>query len=190
MLRFQHEEAPSRHSLVAGMRKPCFRRGQAPPSSSSSPPSPRRLTTAGRRREKDPKAQALGSFSYDGLSQSIHQALSTSLRSDSVSPMTPLNELQFPVGELSAPKHTTPADRAAYIEVLRMLPQRLDAAVEGLTDPQLDTPYREGGWTVRQVVHHVADSHANSYMRFKLALTEDWPTIKAYDQDAWANLTD
>jgi hypothetical protein len=59
-----------------------------------------------------------------------------------------------------------------------------------LSDAQLDTPYREGGWTVRQVVHHIADSHANSYVRFKLALTEDWPTIKPYDEAAWARLAD
>jgi hypothetical protein len=62
--------------------------------------------------------------------------------------------------------------------------------VSGLSDAQLDTPYREGGWTVRQVVHHVADSHANCYIRFKLALTEDWPTIKPYDEAAWAKLAD
>jgi hypothetical protein len=62
--------------------------------------------------------------------------------------------------------------------------------VSGLSDSQLDTPYREGGWTVRQVVHHVPDSHANSYVRFKLALTEHWPTIKPYDEAAWANLAD
>ncbi len=66
----------------------------------------------------------------------------------------------------------------------------LRAAVAGLNDSQLDTPYREGGWTVRQVVHHVADSHANAYIRFKLALTEDWPTIKPYDEAAWAKLAD
>ncbi len=71
-----------------------------------------------------------------------------------------------------------------------MLPERLRTAVAGLDDAQLDTPYREGGWTVRQVVHHVADSHTNSYVRFKLALTEDWPTIKPYDEAAWANLAD
>ena len=70
------------------------------------------------------------------------------------------------------------------------LPEQLRAAVSGLSEAQLDTPYREGGWTVRQVVHHVADSHANSYVRFKLALTEDWPTIKPYDEAAWANLAD
>ena len=72
----------------------------------------------------------------------------------------------------------------------RYLPTRLCAAVAGLNDSQLDTPYRDGGWTVRQVVHHLADSHANSVIRFKLALTEDWPTIKPYDENAWAQLSD
>jgi uncharacterized damage-inducible protein DinB len=76
------------------------------------------------------------------------------------------------------------------METLRTLPVCLRAAVEGLGEAQLDTPYREGGWTLRQVVHHVADSHANSFVRFKLALTEDWPTIKPYDEAAWANLAD
>jgi hypothetical protein len=80
--------------------------------------------------------------------------------------------------------------RAAHLQTLRMLPERLRAAVSGLNDPQLDTPYRPEGWTLRQVVHHVADSHANCYIRFKLALTEDWPTIKPYDEVAWANLSD
>ncbi len=84
----------------------------------------------------------------------------------------------------------TRRERAASIETLRLLPERLRAAVAGLNDAQLDTPYRDGGWTVRQVVHHFADSHANSYIRFKLALTEDWPTIKPYDEAAWARLPD
>jgi uncharacterized damage-inducible protein DinB len=83
-----------------------------------------------------------------------------------------------------------PGVRAAHIHTLKMLPGRLRTAVAGLSDAQLDTPYREGGWTLRQVVHHVADSHTNSYVRFKLALTEDWPTIKPYDEAAWANLAD
>jgi uncharacterized damage-inducible protein DinB len=83
-----------------------------------------------------------------------------------------------------------PGVRAAHIQTLRLLPGRLREAVNGLSDHQLDTPYRAEGWTVRQVVHHVADSHANSYVRFKLALTEDWPTIKPYDEAAWANLAD
>jgi hypothetical protein len=83
-----------------------------------------------------------------------------------------------------------PGIRTAHIQTLRLLPERMRAAVSGLTDAQLDTPYREDGWTLRQVVHHVADSHANAYVRFKLALTEDWPTIKTYDEAAWASLSD
>ena len=104
--------------------------------------------------------------------------------------MTELDDLRYPIGSFSAPASTTPGIRAAQIQTLRSLPEHLQAAVAGLTDAQLDTPYRDGGWTVRQVVHHVADSHANSYVRFKLALTEDWPTIKPYDEAAWANLAD
>ena len=80
--------------------------------------------------------------------------------------------------------------RLANIQTLRLLPNRLRDAVAGLSDAQLDHPYREDGWSVRQVVHHLADSHANSYIRFKLALTEDWPTIKSYDEQAWAELAD
>jgi hypothetical protein len=83
-----------------------------------------------------------------------------------------------------------PGIRAAHIHTLQMLPGRLRAAVVGLTDAQLDTPYREGGWTVRQVVHHLADSHAMAYIRCRLALTEDWPTINPYNEAAWANLPD
>lgn len=97
---------------------------------------------------------------------------------------------RYPIGKLQPPAASTPAIRAVQIETLRLLPERLKAAVAGLSDSQLDTPYRDGGWTVRQVVHHFADSHANSYIRFKLALTEDWPTIKAYDEAAWARLPD
>lgn len=101
--------------------------------------------------------------------------------------MTDLDELRYPIGRF-APSAAGP--RAQQIETVRQLPDRLRAAVEGLTDTQLDTPYREGGWTVRQLVHHVADSHANAYIRVKLALTEDSPTITAYDEAAWANLAD
>jgi hypothetical protein len=104
--------------------------------------------------------------------------------------MPELDDLRFPVGKFAPPAANTPAVRAAHIQTLRLLPERLRAAVAGLTDPQLDTPYRDGGWTVRQVVHHFADSHANAYVRFKLALTEEWPTIKPYDEAAWANLPD
>jgi hypothetical protein len=104
--------------------------------------------------------------------------------------MTELAELQYPIGRFRPPASSGPEARAAQIETLRLLPQRLRAAVNGLSDTQLDTPYREGGWTVRQVVHHFADSHANAFVRFKLALTEDWPTIKPYDEAAWAELAD
>jgi hypothetical protein len=97
---------------------------------------------------------------------------------------------RYPVGKFQPPVANTPAVRSAQIETLRLLPERLHAAVAGLNEAQLDTPYRDGGWTVRQVVHHFADSHANSYIRFKLALTEDWPTIKPYDEAAWAQLPD
>ena len=104
--------------------------------------------------------------------------------------MGDLDNLRFPIGKFIPPSSSAPAVRAAHIHTLRNLPEHLRAAVSGLDDTQLDTPYREGGWTVRQVVHHVADSHANSYVRFKLALTEDWPTIKPYDEAAWAKLAD
>lgn len=73
---------------------------------------------------------------------------------------------------------------------MRELPSILRSAVDGLSDTQLDTPYREGGWTVRQVVHHLADSHANAFLRFKWVMAEDHPTIRTYDQDAWAALPD
>lgn len=104
--------------------------------------------------------------------------------------MTTQHDPRYPIGRFTPPAASTPALRSEQISVLRDLPAQLQSAVAGLNDAQLDTPYREGGWTVRQVVHHIADSHANSYMRFKLALTEDWPTIKPYDEAAWANLPD
>lgn len=104
--------------------------------------------------------------------------------------MTILDDLRYPVGHFSVPESTTASIRAAQIQTLRTMPKHLQVAVSGLSEAQLDTPYREGGWTVRQVVHHVADSHANAYVRFKLALTEDWPTIKPYDEAAWADLDD
>ena len=98
--------------------------------------------------------------------------------------------LRYPVGEFTGPGSSSAEVRAENVETLRLLPDRLAAAVAGLSDPQLDTPYREGGWTVRQVVHHLADSHANAYVRVKLALTEDWPTVKGYEEAAWAELVD
>jgi uncharacterized damage-inducible protein DinB len=104
--------------------------------------------------------------------------------------MSDLDDLRYPIGRFHPPGSSLPGVRAAHIHTLQRLPERLRTVVAGLSEAQLDTPYREGGWTVRQVVHHVADSHMNSYVRFKLALTEDWPTIKTYEEGAWAKLPD
>lgn len=104
--------------------------------------------------------------------------------------MTDQEQLRYPIGRFNASNPSIPTGRAAQIKVLRDLPHALRSAVAGLDDAQLDTPYRDGGWTVRQLVHHVADSHGNSFFRFKWALTEDWPTIKPYDEAAWAGLAD
>jgi uncharacterized damage-inducible protein DinB len=95
-------------------------------------------------------------------------------------------ELRYPIGRFSAPAANLPGIRAAHIQTVRELPERLRAAVAGLSDSQLDTPYRDGGWTVRQLVHHLADSHSVAYIRCRLALTQDWPTINAYDEALWA----
>lgn len=84
----------------------------------------------------------------------------------------------------------TDAERRDLIGKIASLPDELEAAVAGLDDAQLDTPYRDGGWTIRQVVHHLADSHSNALIRMKLVLTEDHPTLKPYDQDRWALLAD
>jgi len=99
-------------------------------------------------------------------------------------------DLSFPVGRFDRHAAITPDMRGRAIDTIAGLPAAMRAAVNGLSDAQLDTPYRPGGWTVRQVVHHVADSHMNGYIRAKLALTEDTPTIKPYDQDTWASLPD
>ena len=99
-------------------------------------------------------------------------------------------DLRYPIGKFQRPETLTPAERAGAIDAIRQAPARLRAAVQGLTDQQLDTRYRSDGWTVRQVVHHVTDSHMNAYIRIKLALTEDLPTIKPYDEARWAELDD
>ena len=99
-----------------------------------------------------------------------------------------MSDLRYPVGQLEFRKDVTDAQRAGWIAEIADAPAMLRAAVAGLTDAQLDTPYRPDGWTVRQVVHHVFDSHVNSYVRFKWALSEDEPAIKVYDQDRWAAL--
>lgn len=97
---------------------------------------------------------------------------------------------RFPIGPEPTPLSLSPAQRAEAIAHIRGLPADLRAAVAGLDAAQLDTPYREGGWTVRQVVHHVADSHINAYVRTKLTLTEENPTVKPYQEQLWAELPD
>lgn len=99
-------------------------------------------------------------------------------------------DLRYPIGPYAPPAALTPETRAAYIDDLDVFPALLRAAVDGLPDDRLDTPYRPGGWTLRQVVHHVADSHSHALIRFKWALTEDEPRIKSYNQDAHAGLPD
>ena len=99
-------------------------------------------------------------------------------------------DLRYPVGKFERPRTIDPAARAAWLQHLEEAPQRLRAAVAGLGPAQLDTPYRPEGWTVRQVAHHLPDSHLNGYVRFRLALTEDAPAIKLYEEDRWAELPD
>jgi len=99
-------------------------------------------------------------------------------------------DLRYPVGEFRPVQSVSARERENWLNEIEALPSRLRAAVSDLNDMQLDTPYRNGGWTVRQVVHHLADSHMNSYTRFRLALTEENPTIKPYAEALWAELTD
>ena len=98
-----------------------------------------------------------------------------------------LERMRYPVGRLERAAAPTPAQRARWLQELEGLPAALRAAVAGLDESQLDTPYRDGGWTVRQLVHHVADSHVNGYIRFSLAVAEEGRTAVTYDQDAWAD---
>src|SRR6185503_4026441 len=101
-----------------------------------------------------------------------------------------MEDLRYPVGRFQRPRSLEPKQRRAAIDTIAEAPTKLRAAVAGLSDAQLDTPYRPEGWTVRQVVHHLADSHMNGMIRVKLALTEDTPTIKPYDENAWSTLPD
>lgn len=101
-----------------------------------------------------------------------------------------MEDLQYPIGKFQVMEHVTDEQRARWIAQVSAAPGELAAAIAGLSEQQLDTPYRPGGWTVRQVVHHLPDSHMNSYIRFKLAMTEDQPTIKPYAEDRWASLSD
>jgi len=99
-------------------------------------------------------------------------------------------DLQYPIGRFAYHGASTEEQRRDFIDRIEKTPARMRAAVQGLTEKQLDTPYRPGGWTVRQVVHHLADSHIHSFCRFRLALTEDNPSVKGYDQDLWSELAD
>lgn len=99
-------------------------------------------------------------------------------------------DLRFPIGPYLHVGAVDSTQREAWISDIEELPEKLAAALDGLNDDQLDTPYRDGGWTVRQVAHHLADSHMNSFIRFKLALTEEHPSIKPYFEERWALLED
>lgn len=104
-----------------------------------------------------------------------------------------LNNLEghrYPIGRFTKPVVISGEQQAASIATIIALPEAMSMAVKGLDDARIDTPYREGGWSVRQLVHHVADSHINAYTRFRLALTEDFPNIKAYEEKLWAELAD
>ena len=101
-----------------------------------------------------------------------------------------LDQLKYPIGKFSFNASADEKEIKQWISEIERLPSLLRNAVKGLNDSQLDTPYRPEGWTVRQVVHHLADSHMNAYTRFKLALTEDHPTIKPYDEKLWAEMDD
>lgn len=99
-------------------------------------------------------------------------------------------DLRYPIGKFQRADACAPELREQWIETLEAAPERFRAAVRGLSEEQLDTPYRPEGWTVRQVCHHMADSHMNSFLRFRWALTEDNPVIKTYDEAKWALLPD
>lgn len=101
-----------------------------------------------------------------------------------------MEKLRYPIGHFECPEEITSKQISEWIGVLEDLPVRLESLVNNLTAAQLETPYRPEGWTVRQVLHHIADSHHNSYTRFKWALTEDKPLIKAYEEKEWSNLFD
>lgn len=101
-----------------------------------------------------------------------------------------MNDVRYPIGKIELPGKLAPAARATAIGRLAAIPHELYEATRGLDAQQLDTPYRDGGWTLRQVVHHVADSHVNAYVRCKLTITEQEPPVRAYDENEWAKLAD
>jgi hypothetical protein len=101
-----------------------------------------------------------------------------------------MSDPRYPIGKFHFEGSISEEQRNKFVDDIAQAPANLRKAVEGLSPAQLDTPYRDGGWTVRQVIHHVPDSHVNAYVRYKLALTEDEPTIKPYAEDCWAQLAD
>jgi uncharacterized damage-inducible protein DinB len=101
-----------------------------------------------------------------------------------------MTDPRYPIGKFERRDTLTPDERRQCIDTIAAVPQKMREAIRGLDDRKLDTPYRDGGWTVRQVVHHVPDSHMNAFIRLKLALTEDSPTIKPYEESQWAKLAD
>ncbi|MFZ0820025.1 MAG: putative metal-dependent hydrolase [Candidatus Acidiferrales bacterium] len=109
---------------------------------------------------------------------------------EKAAPEKPVVDPRYPVGKFEKKGPPNSEERKRMIAVVAEAPAKLRAAVAGLNDKQLDTPYREGGWTVRQVVHHMADSHMNMYIRFRFGVTEPDPTIKPYDENTWAKLFD
>jgi DinB superfamily len=104
--------------------------------------------------------------------------------------LAPNADPRYPIGKFIRPITLSPAERAAAIDAIAELPSQLRGAVHGLSEQQVDTPYREGGWTVRQTIHHVADSHMQASGRVRMALTEDWPAIVPYKENLWAELAD
>src|SRR5438067_12808227 len=101
-----------------------------------------------------------------------------------------MEDLRYPIGNFSVEGEITDERRRDWIAQIAEAPSNLRAALRGLSEEQLSTPYRPGGWTLRQLAHHMPDSHMNSYVRFRLALTEEEPTIKQYQEDRWAELDD
>lgn len=101
-----------------------------------------------------------------------------------------MDDLKYPIGHFTLPSEISSLTISKWITIIENFPNRLQSLVKNLTEEQLNTPYRNGGWTVRQTIHHCGDSHVNSYIRFKWTLTEDIPTIKAYFEDRWAEIFD
>jgi uncharacterized damage-inducible protein DinB len=101
-----------------------------------------------------------------------------------------MEDIRYPIGKFTAQENYTEEDIHTFIQRIEALPSRLEAAIQNLSDEQLDTPYRDGGWTVRQVVHHLADSHSHAYIRTKWTLTENAPVIKAYGEKLWATTSE